>query len=207
MQKTRGMAPCFNYLLILLVTLLYLSVFPLSSGHLNFDDGSRFQFGNVQVGGHFGMATSVEQESSDKKSKNDDQQEDPTMTGFGMRNAGGVSADVSGGGVDNDAGGGAGGGGSLAGGGGGVAKARFETNFKGSWKITTDNVGVSAMQLQTMPYDKLVWFDTTYLGPSVLKLEPPGNCPISFERGYPDCYCHAIEYDGKTDKVRQLHVR
>lgn len=85
-------------------------------------------------------------------------------------------------------------------------KPRFETNSLGKWRITTHNVGISAMQLQTMPNDKVVWFDTTFLGPSALQLKPKGNCPINFETNVPDCYAHALEYDGLHDTTRPLTV-
>ncbi|KAK1365366.1 Galactose oxidase Art d 7 [Heracleum sosnowskyi] len=87
-------------------------------------------------------------------------------------------------------------------------KPRFETNCLGTWRITTPNVGVAAMQLQTMPNDKVVWFDTTFLGPSALQWNPPGkNCPINFETNVPDCYVHAIEYDGLHDTTRPLTLK
>lgn len=86
-------------------------------------------------------------------------------------------------------------------------KPRFESNSLGKWRIATPNVGVAAMQLQTMPNDKVVWFDTTFLGPSALQWNPPGkNCPINFETNVPDCYVHAIEYDGIHETTRPLTV-
>lgn len=80
----------------------------------------------------------------------------------------------------------------------------FETNSLGKWRITTKNVGVSAMQLQLMPNNKVVWFDTTYLGDSAYRLTD--NCPKNFERGYKDCFAHALEYDADTDETRPLNV-
>nr|XP_017217174.1 PREDICTED: aldehyde oxidase GLOX1 [Daucus carota subsp. sativus] len=86
-------------------------------------------------------------------------------------------------------------------------KPRFESNSLGKWRITTQNAGISAMQLQTMPEDKVVWFDTTFLGPSALELKPKGNCPINFETNVPDCYAHALEYDGLHDTTRPLTIK
>lgn len=88
----------------------------------------------------------------------------------------------------------------------GPDKPRFESESLGTWRITTPNVGVSAMQLQTMPFDKIVWFDTTFLGPSALQWTPPGNCPLNFETNLPDCCVHCLEYDGLKDTTRPLTV-
>lgn len=86
-------------------------------------------------------------------------------------------------------------------------KPEIETNFKGSWVIDNPNVGVSAMQLQLMPNDKVIWFDATSLGPSARKLEPEGNCPINPDaKNQPDCFAHAIAYDWKTTKSRTIVV-
>ncbi|KAK1377635.1 aldehyde oxidase GLOX1-like [Heracleum sosnowskyi] len=89
----------------------------------------------------------------------------------------------------------------------GPDKPRFESDALGKWRITTPNVGISAMQLQTMPFDKIVWFDTTFLGPSALQWSPPGTCPINFETSQPDCFVHALEYDGLKDTTRPLTLK
>lgn len=198
MQKTRAMAPCLKG--FVLFTLLFLSVFAESSDHGVQDsitEGSKFQFGNIQIGshGHMGFSSSKdvsddEVSLNDEKKKKGKNKESNLETQHNFMEARGTNFNA-----DADA--------NAV----GVEKPQFETNFQGSWRITTQNVGVSAMQLQLMPNDKVVWFDTTFLGDSVLKLTPPGNCPINFEKGYPDCYVHALEYDAKTDKTRQLNVR
>lgn len=82
----------------------------------------------------------------------------------------------------------------------------FKTEWEGAWRVTVENVGVSAMQLQLMPNNKVVWFDTTALGNSARKLTPEGNCPINFEKGYPDCFAHALEYDADSDETKALDV-
>ena len=86
------------------------------------------------------------------------------------------------------------------------ARADFKTEWNGKWRVTVENVGVSAMQLQLMPNNKVVWFDTTALGDSARKLTPEGNCPINFEKGYPDCFAHALAYDADTDETKALDV-
>lgn len=88
----------------------------------------------------------------------------------------------------------------------GPEKPRFESTSLGTWRITMPNAGVSAMQLQTMPNDKVVWFDTTFLGPSALQWTPPGTCPPNFETNLPDCFVHSLEYDGLHDTTRPLTV-
>lgn len=85
-------------------------------------------------------------------------------------------------------------------------RANFKTKWDGQWRVTVENVGVSAMQLQLMPNNKVVWFDTTALGDSARKLTPEGNCPINFEKGYPDCFAHALAYDVDSDETKALDV-
>nr|XP_043635024.1 putative aldehyde oxidase Art an 7 [Erigeron canadensis] len=101
---------------------------------------------------------------------------------------------------------GAGGRGNHGGGGGAdYTKPEIVTNFKGAWVVDNPNAGVAAMQLQLMPNDKVVWFDTTSLGPSARKLDPPGNCPRNPDlKNQPDCFAHAIAYDWKTSKSRTI---
>ncbi|XP_071726348.1 putative aldehyde oxidase Art an 7, partial [Rutidosis leptorrhynchoides] len=77
----------------------------------------------------------------------------------------------------------------------------IETDYNGVWEIDNPNVGVSAMQLQLMPNDQVIWYDATSLGPSSRKLEPEGNCPINPDaNNEPDCWAHALAYDWKTSK-------
>ncbi|KAI3781805.1 hypothetical protein L2E82_11831 [Cichorium intybus] len=84
----------------------------------------------------------------------------------------------------------------------------LETEFLGSWVIDNPNAGVAAMQLQLMPNDKVVWFDTTANGPSAIKMQPEGNCPLNPDtNNQPDCYAHAIAYDWKTSTVRTLTLQ
>ncbi|CAI9100399.1 OLC1v1037392C1 [Oldenlandia corymbosa var. corymbosa] len=83
-------------------------------------------------------------------------------------------------------------------------KPDFETKFCGQWEIHNPNAGVAAMQLQLMPNNKAVWFDTTNLGPSALKFDN-GYCR-KLPNNTQDCFAHAIEYDTVTGKVRPLKV-
>nr|XP_043619790.1 putative aldehyde oxidase Art an 7 [Erigeron canadensis] len=90
----------------------------------------------------------------------------------------------------------------------GYAKPPLETSFLGQWVVDNLNAGVAAMQLQLMPNDKVVWFDTTALGPSALKLQPEGNCPLNPDiKNQPDCYAHAVAYDWKTSQVKPLTIK
>lgn len=86
-----------------------------------------------------------------------------------------------------------------------VVRPDFETKSRGKWRVTSKNVGVSAMQLQLMPNNKVVWFDTTYLGDSAYRLNTD-MCPDNFERGYKDCFAHALQYDADTDETKPLNV-
>ncbi|XP_024968786.1 aldehyde oxidase GLOX1-like [Cynara cardunculus var. scolymus] len=84
----------------------------------------------------------------------------------------------------------------------------IETEFLGEWAIDNPNAGVAAMQLQLMPNDKVIWYDTTSLGPSGIKMQPEGNCPINPDaNNQPDCFAHAIAYDWKTAQVRTLTLQ
>nr|GEU51277.1 hypothetical protein [Tanacetum cinerariifolium] len=104
-----------------------------------------------------------------------------------------------------DLGGGAGANTLISDGGADYTKPEIVVNSLGHWKIDNPNAGVAAMQLQLMPNDKVVWFDATTLGPSAIKLEPPGNCPPNPDtNNAPDCFAHAIAYDWKTTKVRTI---
>ncbi|KAK3003420.1 hypothetical protein RJ639_018685 [Escallonia herrerae] len=85
-------------------------------------------------------------------------------------------------------------------------KPDFETDYLGLWKIDSENAGVSAMQLQLMPNNKAIWFDSTALGDSAIQLNPPGTCPVNFEKNYPDCFAHAIEYDVESGIIRTLKM-
>lgn len=95
----------------------------------------------------------------------------------------------------------------VADGGSDYAKPELETKSLGTWKIDNPNAGVAAMQLQLMPNDQIVWFDTTSLGPSGLKLPEGVPCPVNPEaNNQPDCYAHAIAYSWRTSKYRILTV-
>ncbi|KAI8565494.1 hypothetical protein RHMOL_Rhmol03G0263200 [Rhododendron molle] len=89
----------------------------------------------------------------------------------------------------------------------GVAKPDFQTNYLGEWKIHCPNSGVSSMQIQLLPTNKAIMYDSSNLGPSNIKLQPPGNCrPIPDWPGQVDCWAHAVEYDVETAEVRPLKV-
>lgn len=86
-------------------------------------------------------------------------------------------------------------------------KRDFTTKFPGVWQIDHKNVGVAAMQLQLMPNGKVVWFDTTNLGPSAVQFSPEWCRPLPNDpRNGKDCYAHAIEYDPVTSTYRTLKV-
>ncbi|XAR67028.1 Galactose oxidase [Bertholletia excelsa] len=83
----------------------------------------------------------------------------------------------------------------------------FETNFMGKWEIHNDNAGVSAMQCQLLPNNKVIMYDATSLGPSTIQLQPKGNCrPVPGKPGQVDCWAHAVEYDIETAEVRPLKL-
>lgn len=80
----------------------------------------------------------------------------------------------------------------------------------GSWKIHSENAGVSAMHIQLMPNNKVVWHDSTSNGLSEIQNNPPFCRPrVGGRKTDPkdDCTAHAIEYDIDTAHVRPLKVR
>ncbi|XP_071689325.1 putative aldehyde oxidase Art an 7 [Rutidosis leptorrhynchoides] len=84
----------------------------------------------------------------------------------------------------------------------------LNTEYKGEWVIHNPNVGVNAMQLQLMPNNKAVWFDTTNLGPSARELGPKGNCPPNPDNNNePDCFAHAVQYDVESGEVVSAYVK
>lgn len=87
------------------------------------------------------------------------------------------------------------------------SKPDFKTKFSGVWKIDNRNAGVAAMQLQLMPNGKVVWFDTTNLGPSAVQFSPQWCRPLPNDPLHGrDCYAHAIEYDPVTSTYRTLKL-
>ncbi|XP_031095238.1 aldehyde oxidase GLOX1-like [Ipomoea triloba] len=68
-----------------------------------------------------------------------------------------------------------------------------------SWELVTENVGVSAMHMQLMINNTVVWFDTISLGPSALRHNPRWCRKDS--HGRTDCWAHGIIYDPDTGKV------
>ncbi|KAI3446998.1 hypothetical protein Pfo_003663 [Paulownia fortunei] len=83
------------------------------------------------------------------------------------------------------------------------------TNFLGSWKIDSENAGVSAMHIQLMPNNKAVWYDSTSNGISEIDNNPPSCRPrVGGRQTDPqqDCTAHAIQYDVETAEIRPLKV-
>ncbi|EYU32954.1 hypothetical protein ABFS82_11G050800 [Erythranthe guttata] len=85
-----------------------------------------------------------------------------------------------------------------------------QTNFLGSWKIHSENAGVSAMHIQLMPNNnKAVWYDSTGNGLSEIESNPPVcRKRVGGRDSDPpqDCTAHAIEYDIDTAQIRTLNV-
>ncbi|KAK4433011.1 putative aldehyde oxidase Art an 7 [Sesamum alatum] len=84
------------------------------------------------------------------------------------------------------------------------------TEYRGSWKIDSENAGVSAMHIQLMPNNnKAVWFDSTSNGLSEIQNNPPMCRPRIGGRDTDppqDCTAHAVEYDIETAQVRPLQL-
>lgn len=85
-----------------------------------------------------------------------------------------------------------------------------ETERLGSWEIHSKNAGVSAMHIQLMPNNKVVWHDSTSNGLSEIENDPPFCRPrVGGRKTDPkeDCTAHAIVYDIETAEVMPLKVQ
>jgi hypothetical protein len=90
------------------------------------------------------------------------------------------------------------------------AKPDFEMNSIGSWEVLSQNSGVSAMQINLMPTNKVVVYDATIYRLSRL-LYPTGVPCVPYiddrtKENKIDCFAHAMEYDLATNQVRALKV-
>ncbi|KAG9456157.1 hypothetical protein H6P81_000665 [Aristolochia fimbriata] len=82
----------------------------------------------------------------------------------------------------------------------------YQTDYKGSWELATENSGISAMHAVLMPTNKVIMFDATNFGPSKIQL-PPGDCrPIPSRPGEVDCWAHSVEFDIDSHLLRPLKV-
>ncbi|XP_027357401.1 aldehyde oxidase GLOX1-like [Abrus precatorius] len=89
-------------------------------------------------------------------------------------------------------------------------KPDFETNSLGHWDLISRDSGVSAMQINLMPTNKMIVYDATVYRVSRLKY-PPGEPCVPYIDGQTrqeklDCFAHSMEYDIETNQVRPLKV-
>ncbi|RDX63235.1 Aldehyde oxidase GLOX1, partial [Mucuna pruriens] len=87
----------------------------------------------------------------------------------------------------------------------------FKIDSLGQWEIISQESGVSAMQINLIPYNKIIVYDATVYRLSRLKY-PPGMPCIPFmddriKQQVQDCFAHAMEYNIDTNQVRALTVR
>ncbi|XP_019188166.1 PREDICTED: aldehyde oxidase GLOX1-like [Ipomoea nil] len=68
-----------------------------------------------------------------------------------------------------------------------------------SWQTVTENVGVSALHMQLMTNNRVVWYDAINLGRSAL-MQNPKWCRKD-DKGREDCWAHGVTYDLDTAKV------
>ncbi|VFQ67614.1 unnamed protein product [Cuscuta campestris] len=86
-----------------------------------------------------------------------------------------------------------------------AGKPDFEMDYgAASWEIASEFVGVSAMHMQLMIDGKVVFYDTTNLGPSALRQNPKW-CRKA-PNGRTDCWAHGVTYDPNTGGVRALKI-
>ncbi|CAK8533963.1 unnamed protein product [Lathyrus sativus] len=86
----------------------------------------------------------------------------------------------------------------------------FDTESTGKWEILSQNSGVSAMQINLMPTNKVVVYDATIYRLSRLQY-PKGEPCVTYRddtnlQNKIDCFAHSMEYDLATNQVRALKV-
>ena len=90
------------------------------------------------------------------------------------------------------------------------AKPNFETNSLGEWELLSQNSGVSAMQINLIPTNKIIVYDATIYRLSRLPY-PKGEPCVPYvddrtKENKIDCFAHSMEYDLATNQVRALKV-
>ncbi|KAJ1386776.1 Immunoglobulin-like fold [Sesbania bispinosa] len=91
-----------------------------------------------------------------------------------------------------------------------AAKPDLGTKFDGDWEVISEDSGVSAMQINLMPTNKIIVYDATVYRLSRLKYPDGVPCVPFFDdltkQDKLDCFAHSMEYDLQTNKVRPLKV-
>ncbi|KAJ7973821.1 Galactose oxidase [Quillaja saponaria] len=89
------------------------------------------------------------------------------------------------------------------------AKGDVEVDYLGKWEIHSQNSGVSAMQLNLLPTNKVILYDATSFHTSEINL-PAGVPCLNYEdqdkKPAVDCFAHSVEYDVETAKLRPHRV-
>lgn len=85
----------------------------------------------------------------------------------------------------------------------------YKTDYQGLWELVSKDSGANAMHINLLPNNKIIMFDATAFHMSTMKL-PNGQCfPYKDEKTgmlNQDCWCHAVEFDIDTAKLRPLKV-
>uniref|UniRef100_A0A7N0TIU8 Galactose oxidase n=1 Tax=Kalanchoe fedtschenkoi TaxID=63787 RepID=A0A7N0TIU8_KALFE len=90
----------------------------------------------------------------------------------------------------------------------------FKTSYDGKWELLTKNAAVVGMHIQLMPNSRVILYDATQEGDSMINLTPGTPCRIVYPRqGDPpgtkprrDCLAHAIDYDPDDGSMRPLKL-
>ncbi|KAM7269584.1 hypothetical protein ACFE04_025081 [Oxalis oulophora] len=77
----------------------------------------------------------------------------------------------------------------------------------GRWVVLQTSVGVSAMHMQVLNNNKVIFFDRTDMGPSNLSLPSSVACRNNDEILKPDCTAHSAIYDIVTNTFRPLTIQ
>lgn len=92
----------------------------------------------------------------------------------------------------------------------GILKNDFEIDSTGHWEVISQDSGVSAMQINLMPTNKIVVYDATIYRLSRLKYPNRAPCvtfqDLKTKENKLDCFAHSMEYDLETNQVRPLKV-
>ncbi|KAG6662214.1 aldehyde oxidase GLOX1-like [Carya illinoinensis] len=86
----------------------------------------------------------------------------------------------------------------------------YKTDYQGLWELVSKDSGANAMHINLLPNNKIIMFDATAFHMSTMKL-PNGQCfPYKDEKTgmlNQDCWCHAVEFDIDTAKLRPLKIQ
>ncbi|XP_031284269.1 aldehyde oxidase GLOX [Pistacia vera] len=86
-----------------------------------------------------------------------------------------------------------------------VTRSNWANVWGGYWVLLQPSIGISAMHMQVLHNNKIIFFDRTDSGPSNISL-PANKCRLNDEILKPDCTSHSVLYDIASNTFRPLMV-